>query len=252
MLTDEQLDRLIGDAMKKMVDSSETPDPDLKETWKQVQKKLRQKRLQILTVRSLSVVTLLLLCFGALTAVAPQPVRAVGARIWSGFTTIMQGNSSATIQYGLKDNPGPHTPPPPSAQTIVPEEGSLPGLAARCSFPVLAPQYLPPGYKVSKATYYPIGQSGGNLQIQYTSGLHSLIFVQNCAAVQGLGYGYDTDDTTVSDITVRGRPGKQFYTPGKGFTQWIWTEGDISYRISGTVTPVEMRQIVSSMKVVNP
>jgi hypothetical protein len=51
---------------------------------------------------------------------------------------------------------------------------------------------------------------------------------------------------------VRGLPGKQFYTPGKGFTQWAWAEGDISYRISGTVTPDQMWQIVSSMKVVNP
>ncbi len=229
MPSDEQLDRLIRDALKEMVDSSETPDLDLKEAWKRLQNKLRQKRLRNLATRSLSVVALLLLCFGTLAAVAPHPVKAIGARIWSGFTTIIQGNSSATIQYGLNDNPGPRTPPP------------LLRHQRRSSCP-----------KVSKATFLPIGQSGGDLDICYTSGSHLLDFRQNCAPIQGSGFGYDTDDTTVSNITVRGRPGKQLYTPGKHMTSWIWTDGDISCQIDGPVTPTEMRQVVSSMKVVNP
>ncbi len=253
MPTDEQLDQLIKDALKSMIDCNEAPDLDLKATWKRLRKKLCQRRLRNLAVKSLSVVALLLICCGALTAVAPHPVRAIGARIWSGFTTVMDGHSNAAIQFGLNASPGPHTPPPPSSsvQVFTPEEGSLPELAAKCPFPVLAPQHLPPGYQVSKVTFMPI-QNGGDLDINYTAGDRFLDFRQSCAPVQGSGIGYDTDDTTVSDITVRGRPGKQLYTPGKGFTQWIWTDSDISYQIAGTVTPTEMRQIVSSLKVVNP
>lgn len=244
MLSEEQLDQLIAQVVKEMVESVKPP--DIEAGWKRLKRRIRLRRAKRLAVRSAAIAAVLVLCFGTLEILAPQPVRAFGHRVWSGFATIIQGDQ-ATLLIGCTDKPNPKPPVPP--QTIIrPGNDSLQAIAARSPFPIQAPQYLPPGYTLARATYSPLNKKNAMVELRYSSGKHSLVFVQWNAGDQGMGYGYDIQDTAVSDVTVGSHPGKQFYRQKDGFTQLIWADGEISYRIGGLVSPQEMLSIVSSLQ----
>ena len=121
-------------------------------------------------------------------------------------------------------------------------------IATKCPFPIQAPQYLPPGYTLARVTYSPLNKNNVMVELRYSSGKHSLVFVQWNASDQGMGYGYDIQDTVVSDVTVGSHPGKQFYRQKDNFTQLIWADGEINYRIGGLVSPQEMQTVVSSLQ----
>jgi hypothetical protein len=213
MLTDEQLDRVIRDAIKDMTnpaDSDDVPDLDLEEVWGRLQKKLRLRRIKGLAFNSL-VVAVLLLCFGALATVASGPIKAIEDR-WS---------------HPLL----------------------LSACFARYFYPVFTPSYLPAGYMMSAMNYYPVDQNNASLEIQYAfrDGKHNLIIAQGYAAKDEISYGFNTQNAIVSDIIIRGYPGKQVYFPEKDYTQWFWADGNFTYQIGGEVSPDEMQRIVSSM-----
>ena len=53
----------------------------------------------------------------------------------------------------------------------------------------------------------------------------------------------------VSDVPVRGNPGKLFYRQKNGgYSQLIWAEGERNYRIGGAISPSEIQRIASSLR----
>lgn len=245
MLQEKRLEEIITEAVKSSMRNA--PEPDMDRIWAGIVRKARKRRAKRNAVRILALAVIVILCTGFYTVSNPTPVKAIGNRIWYSFGAIFQGHSG-TIQNSYMNDLGPNPPVQPC--NIEPEtDPSLVDAAAKCPFKLLVPGYLPPGFKFSQVKYYPEDQRFAQVDIYYSSGGQWLIFAQWNAENQGSGYSYDTDDTVVSDVTVRGYPAKLYYRQKNGgYSQLVWVEGEQNYRIGGAISPSEIQHIASSLQ----
>lgn len=244
-LQEKRLERVIVEAVKSR--KLAAPEPDLDGIWAGIVRKARQRRAKKTAARALILAAFVVLATGFYAVFNPAPVRALGNRLWHSFSTVFQGHTG-TVPITYTNDPGPNPPQQPSS--IEPQTDlSLAEAAARCPFPSLEPGYLPPGFTLSQVKYYPEDKRFAQVELYYTSGEKWLILAQWNAENQGAGYSYDTDDTVVSEVAVRGNPGKLFYRQKNGgYSQLIWAEGERNYRIGGTVSPSEIQRIASSLR----
>ncbi|WP_236608785.1 DUF4367 domain-containing protein [Thermacetogenium phaeum] len=111
---------------------------------------------------------------------------------------------------------------------------------------------MPHGFTLPQVKYYPEGKGFARVELYYTAGEKWLLIVQWKAENQGIGYSFDTDDTVVSDVAVRGNPGKLYYRQSNGgYSQLTWAEGDRNYRIGGAIGPSEIERVASSLRQLN-
>lgn len=248
MFQEKKLEKMIADAVKARILAA--PPPDLERIWAGINRKIRRQRAIEAGKRVLALAAVLILFAGFYSIFNPEPVRAIGKKVWYSFGTIFRGHiGNVTMSY--TDSLGPNPPEQPC--NVLPQlEQSLAAVAAKCPFKLLVPGYLPHGFTLSQVKYYPEGKGFARVELYYTSGEKWLLIVQWKAENQGIGYSFDTDDTVVSDVTVRGNPGKLYYRQSNGgYSQLTWAEGDRNYRIGGTIGPSEIERVASSLRELN-
>lgn len=244
MLQEKRLEKIIAEAIKSHMLTA--PEPDLDRIWAGIVRKARKRRARKNAARILVLTSIVILCAGFYAVLNPVPVRALGNKLWYSFGAIFQGHTG-TFQMSYTDDLGPNPPHQPC--NISPElDHSLADAAAKCPFKLLVPEYLPPGFKLTQVKYYPEEKRFAQVELNYSSGEKWLIFAQWNAENQAVGYSYDTDDTVVSDVTVRGNPGKLYYRQKNGgYSQLIWAEGERNYRVGGAISPSEIQRVASSL-----
>ncbi len=245
MLPEDRIEKIIKEAVK--ANMRDIPEPDMDRIWAGIVRKARKRRAKKNAVRALALVVVAFFFAGVYSVWNPEPVRALGNALWYSFVTVFQDHSG-TIQQSYTSDLGVNPPQQPHSISPVVEK-SVAGAAARAPFKVMVPGYLPSGFKLYQVKYYPEGDGLAQVEMDYSSGNGWLIFNQWNAFNQGTGYSYDTDDTVVSNVTVRGNPGKLFYRPKNGgFSQLVWADGDLNYRIGGAVSPLGIQHVASSLR----
>jgi len=239
MTSEKRLEELISEVMKNRLESH---NPDLGQVWKKISKELKRRKRRRVAVKFLACAAVAVLCFGAFSLYL-EPVKALNKKLWYSFSMIFQENI-ATILMGNTD--GAHTKPPDTKDK--PVEETLLEVAKKCPFRLKLPQYLPPVYQLDKIYYTEFGKRGAQVTLQYKSVNSSLVFTQVYAEQQGMGYSYDTDDTIVKDVKINGSSGKLFIREKDNFTQLIWADGEIHYRLGGVIAPEEAKRIAASLE----
>lgn len=245
MLSENRIEKIITEAVKSNMRNA--PEPDMDRIWAGIVREARKRRARKNVTRTLALAAILILSVSFYTVCNPEPVRALGNSLWYSFGTFFQGHSGTLLESYTNDL---GTNPPQQPQSISPELiNSLSAAAIKCPFTIMVPGYLPSSFSLSQVKYYPEGTGFARVELYYSSGNKWLIFAQWNAENQGNGYSYDTDDTVVSNVTVRGNPAKLFYRQKNGgFSQLVWANGEQNYQIGGAVSPLEIQHVASSLR----
>lgn len=244
MTQEKLLDKLISEAIKTHIEAAELP--DFERIWEKIHWEIKKRQRKAILFKSFILVAVFLLFIGSLAAINPEPVRALGIKVWYGFKTIFCGHT-ATIHMSYTGNLG--TNPPEQPQLIIKPSNNLAQLASKSPFPIKAPLYLPPGSELIKVKIIPLNSTNAIVEIHYSLHGQPFILSQWNGENQGVGYGYDTDDTVVSDVMIRNCPAKLFYRKKDNYTQLTWGEDQINYQIGGVINPDEAKRIASSLTV---
>ena len=246
MLDDQQLDLLIAKAIREEIDSIEVP-PGSKERVRQklgLAKPYGTKRFRwgrwSMTLAGILTSIVVLVCLGTppqASAIGPITVTRVVHRIKDTIGNISQSYS--------REREGPA----PSGQSLGREvECSFDEARASLTFPLLLPQYLPPDFSLDSAKLMVAGDDTvEGILLRYKSSKGTLTIIQeqtydNAAS----GIIYDTDDTEVEQVRLRGSDAS-LLTHKDGTSFLFWYENGVSYSVKGPCTKEEIIEVAEKL-----
>ncbi len=214
--------------------------PGAAEMWERFRRTRQAARKRRFLNLSAVAVLLVICVLGAVALLFPQQLKALGERISSG-RIILQGNRGS-IRQTQTHTSGPGAPKEPGGLTTFELKKRAP------SFPILGPRYVPAGYVFQGHSLTPLGEHQMRITSYYEKEGHYLTIVQEAVFHYSESQWFDTDDTVISDINIRGAPGKLLYRRKDGWSKVIWSKGGIRYEISARVSQEEIVKVAVSLE----
>lgn len=237
-VSQEQLDNMLAEIVKSRANRG--PEPDMERIWAGISARLRRERRSARWVKAVAAVAVMLL---AATAFVPQ-VQAFGLRVWRSFKVIILDSSTGQIQSEYQG--GSSTPMSETLQEreYLDFEKAQEGLP----FAIKKPAYLPEGYGLEKIKRVDYGHGLFKVSQYYCRGNDYLLITQEtCLEENRQGVMYDTDDTTVREITVGNVPAMLLVREKDGWASVLWNEGALTYQIAGIAKPEEIIRTAESL-----
>lgn len=246
MLDDQQLDFLIEKAIREEIDSIEVP-PGSKERVRQklgLTKPYGTKRFRwgrwSMTLAGILTSIVVLVCLGTppqASAIGPITVTRVVHRIKDTICNVSQSYS--------RERKGPA----PSGRSLGREvECSLDEAGASLTFPLLLPQYLPPDFSLGSVKLMIAGDDTvEGILLRYKSSKGTLTITQEQTHDNASsGISYDTDDTKVEKVSLRGSDASLLLHKD-GTTMLLWYENGVSYSVKGPCTKEEIIEVAEKL-----
>jgi len=249
-LSDKELDKLIHDQIKSELNEFETPDID--EQWNKVRNALMEESTpknpsqKVNNLKRLTWVAALLIIVGAFSFINPGNANAFGEKIIE-FYNFMVGKTTNNKTETYKRPGSPNEPAVTDLGTNSEKEVTLEQAQSSIPYTLATPNYLPPEFKLKRVTLTNMGSEIAEVSMEYEGDSKVIVFKQhNSAKSTTRGSLYDTDDTTVKDVDVNGKPGILFITKNNMSTL-NWIQRDLVLQITGKIEPDEIIKIANSI-----
>jgi len=167
---------------------------------------------------------------------SPERLLAVGKRVFSSRITFQ--DDTGRLSFGESESKQPAHDP----SSLTTEE-----LKKRVDFTPFGPSYIPPGYCFKGHSVTKIGEHEVRISSHYESNGQFLTVRQTLFRDGEIGPSFDLDDTVVSDVSVRGIPGKLLYREKDRWGKVVWAEGDMLFEVSGRLPAEELLKVSNSM-----
>lgn len=235
---EKDLDQLIAEAVKQKI--NQAPEPDMERIWKNINREIKkQNKVSRLTRIAVSVAVILLA--GIFSVINVPGVKATGLKTWQRLETIFIDDSSAVIPFRYEEKANDPAQEKPA---------TLEEIQKDCPFTIKTPGYLPDGYVLKEVRKDDVSKSVFEVtQIFARQNKEHIVF--NHMSITGeavRGQGYDTDDTTVHDVLVNGKPALLLVREKDHTASLSWDEGIMVYRIAGILSPEEAVKMAESLE----
>jgi len=162
------------------------------------------------------------------------------------------GGTLMNIRTEYKHDESDRVPPPPEGFREITVENvrvvSLEEAKSASPFPVVTPQYMPGGFKLTEVKFQKLIKNAAQVQLKYTASgsRYFEITEKNTPAGYVQGYGYDIEDAVVQDIKIGNTSGKMIVFKDKSL-KIRWIKLGIVYQLEGNISKEEALKIVESL-----
>jgi hypothetical protein len=252
-LSEKELEQIITGHLSQEL-TSNIDVPDIEAQWQKIKqsilndneipKKLKNHQTRNKVIFSAAAI---LLSIGALNFLAPNNVNAFGGKITEFFNHIV----GKTTQDKTETYRQPNDPSPPKVQNLgvnIEKEVTLEQAQTSIPYKLATPSYLPPGSETKRVVLTPIGADVYQVTMEYLINNQVVVLSQqNSANGTSRGSLYDTDDTTVKDITVNGNPAMLFMSKN-GYNTLNWQDRGLVLEIRGILGEAEINKVANSVR----
>ncbi|MGC7869995.1 DUF4367 domain-containing protein [Desulfosporosinus sp. SYSU MS00001] len=251
-LSEEELEQLIVSQLSKEL-TSDIDIPDIEEQWQNIKQKIvvdnkitHKGNTRLTRKRVVFAAAAILLSIASLNFLSYN-ANAFGNKIAEYYNHIV----GKTTQDKTETFRQPNDPAPPKVQNLSANEEkevTLEQAQSSVPFKLVIPNYLPEGTKTKRVLLTPLGSDVYQVSIEYNISNQLIIFSQQNSA-NGVSRGslYDTDDTTVKNLTINGYPATLFMS--KNSVNTIeWQDRGLILQIRGIITEENMTKIANSIK----
>ncbi|WP_449240932.1 DUF4367 domain-containing protein [Desulfoscipio gibsoniae] len=231
-------DKLIAEAIQQTL--NQAPEPDMERIWKNINRKIkRQNKMYRLTKITASVVLVLLA--GIYFTINVPDVKATGLKTWQRLETIFMNNSGAAIPFRYVEK---------TNDPVQEKPATLEEIQKDCPFPIKKPGYLPNGYVLKEVNMENVSKTLIEVkQVFLRENKDHIVFIQMSITGEAVsGQGYDTDDTTVHEVLLNGKPALLLVREKDRTASISWDEGIMIYKISGILSPEEAVKMAESLE----
>lgn len=258
--SDIELDKLIDDAVKEMVESA-TP-PPLEESWARFEKKLKERqqlsnghtaeRKNPFPLRMAITAGFIILLIGTLSISFPVKARAIGEKIVKTVETLLGGTQMNIGTGYTRDEPGAPPSPPEELRELpasLERNISLEEARTISPFSLSIPQYIPAGYNLDRVNFQELVKPAAKVTLKYKGpdSNNFTITEMNVPDAFGRGYGYDIEDAVVEDLKIEDNTVKVIKFKDETF-RISWMKQSIVYGLEGKIPREEALKIVESMQ----
>lgn len=247
-IRDSDLDVLIKQRIKQEVEEIEVPPVD--EQWNKFNLKYFQPAKTPIWRSKVTWVAIILIAVISLIATKPQQATAFGDRIIATLKLIVgkttQNKNTTETRQGTTEKPV--VPQVGEAKVIDSEqELTLETAQKMVNFKIAQPTYIPEGASVKKVTANKITGDLFRVTIQYEmQGQFFTLTQRNTAGDNSDSFLYDTDDASVVDLDINGKPGYQITTKD-GATTIVWRGTGSILEISGKLPGDQLVKVARSV-----
>lgn|GEM_PF-1966828 len=267
-LTEDRLDQLIKEALEEELNAIEVPPSE--HVWDRIQRTLYEEydygeskgsrlrgkgpQKRIWAFRIAGVTASIALLLGVFSLAFPGQVSAIRGRIMESVRIALKGPLSMIVTgYKLEDR-NKNKPPVIENLVEVPQTEeellSLNEASSKVPFRVLAPGYLPTGFKLEKIKLIKFTPDNSLLILTYTgpSGKYLELREEKLTGDMGLGSAYDSDDTEVSEVKIKENVTALVKHMKKKLVHVIWFEENMHFDLFGELPLEEAIKVAKSLK----
>ena len=247
-MRDSDLDSLIKQRIKQEVEEIEAPSVD--EQWNKFNLKYSHPVRRPIWRSKVTWVAIIFIAVISLIAAKPQQATAFGDRIIATLKLIVgkttQNKNTTEIRQRTTEKPA--VPQVGEAKVIDNEqELTLETAQKIVNFKIAQPTYMPEGAGVKKVTVNKITGDLFRVTIQYEmQGQFFTLTQRNTAGDNSDSFLYDTDDASVVDLDINGKPGYKIGTKD-GSTTIVWRGTGSILELSGKITEDQLVKVARSV-----
>lgn len=247
-LRESDLDLLIKHRIKQEVEEIEVPPVD--EQWQKFNARYAQTAKRPIWRSRVTWAALILITVASLITAKPEQATAFGDRIIKTLKLIVgkttQNKTTAETRQSAPVKPA--VPQVGEAKVIDNEqELSLDQAQKLVNFKIAQPTYLPEGTSVKKLTLNKITSDLYRVTILYEiQGQFFTLTQRNTVGDNSDSFLYDTDDASVADLDINGKPGYQIKTKD-GAATIVWRTTGLILELSGKFPEDQLVKIARSV-----
>lgn len=246
---DSELDNLIKDQISKEISNIKVP--DFNDQWTKIKEQIEAdisippKRASFLNKKLILVAAMILISL-FLTFLTPKNANAFGGRIIE-FLNYIVGKTTNNETEIYKQTGSPTEPVVTDLGANSEKEVTLEQAKASVPYKLVIPSYIPPEFKLKRIVMTSMGPGISEVSMEYEGNNKVILFKQhNSAKNTTRGSLYDTDDTTVKDVDIKGNPGILFVTKNNMSTI-NWMMGDLVLQITGKIESEDIIKMAASI-----
>lgn len=250
-LSEKELERIIKSHLSKGLDDN-IEFPDINDQWQKIKNQILEEdaipeiKNSFLKQKGIFVAAIILISVGSINFLYPNDANALGGKFAEFFNYIV-GKTTQNKTETFKQGNDSGMPKVQDLGSNIEKEITLDQAKSSVPFKLATPSYLPPETKTRRVILTSLGTDVYQVSIEYILNDKVIVFSQqNSANGTSRGSLYDTDDTVVKDLIVKGSPAMLFMSKN-GINTLKWQLRGLLLQITGKITEEEINNITNSI-----